>query len=82
MMVIRRIATQPSAGAILAWLERHASTLVVQQISRARRQKNRAILEYRDEGGGIHTVGGATIAAAVWKAEIRQAAFAAGKSMA
>ena len=66
-------ATQnrPSAGAILAWLERHASTLVVQEIPAGRRPKNRAILQFRDEAGEVRAVGGATIAAAVWKAQIR-----------
>lgn len=62
-------ATQnrPSAGAILAWLERHA----VQEIPAGRRPKNRAILQFRDEAGEVRAVGGATIAAAVWKAQIR-----------
>jgi hypothetical protein len=68
-----RVGTRaiPSAGAILAWLERHASTLV-QEIPAGRRPKNRAILQYRDEAGEVRAVGGATIAAAVWKAEVRQ----------
>ena len=64
-----RVGTRaiPSAGAILAWLERHA----VQEIPAGRRPKNRAILQFRDEAGEVRAVGGATIAAAVWKAQIR-----------
>ena len=66
---VTRVGTRaiPSAGAILAWLERHA----VQEIPAGRRPKNRAILQFRDEAGEVRAVGGATIAAAVWKAQIR-----------
>ena len=67
-------ATQncPSAGAILAWLEAHGTELVIQSIPAGRRRKNRAILQYRDVDGEVRAVGGATIAAAVWKAAVRQ----------
>jgi len=61
----------PSAAAVLAWLEAHATEIAIQAIPPDRRQKNRAIVQYRDAAGGIQAVGGANIRAALWRAGMR-----------
>lgn len=62
---------RPFAVEILAWLEAHASDLVIQRLAPGRRQKNRCIVQFRDRAGEMRVVGGTTIAGAVWRAQIR-----------
>jgi hypothetical protein len=63
-------------GAILAWLEANATRLIVQQIRAGRRRKNRIVLEFRESAGEVRTVGAVSIAGAVFRARVRQAAAA------
>jgi hypothetical protein len=57
----------PSAADVLAWLERHAVDVTVQELPPSRRWlKNRAIVQYRGLDGQIQAVG-TTITGAVWK---------------
>jgi len=58
--------------AVLAWLERNASQLVIQEVSpKVRLWKNRVLLSYRDAGGETRACGGPTIRAAVERAYLR-----------
>jgi len=69
-----------AAAAILAWLEAHAADVLIQEIPAGGRPKNRVVLTYRGAGSEIKSVGGPSIAGAVWRARIRlEAARAAGR---
>ena len=61
-----------SAAEILAWLERHGTQVLLQQLPPSRRRrKNRVIVGFRRPGGAVDAAGGATIRNAVEKAIAR-----------
>lgn len=77
-MINPRIDSQrPSAGALLSWLEAHAVEILIQAIPRGHRPKNRCVVQFRDQAGGIRAVGGASIAGAVRRAQLRMEAVPA-----
>jgi len=66
--------TNPTAGDILRWLEAHGVEVLIQDIGHGQRAKNRCVVQFRAADGSLRAVGGTTIAGAVCRAQIRQAA--------
>ncbi len=64
-----------TAAAILNWLDRHARQILIQDLSPDRRQKNRVVLEYQPPNATeLEVIGGASLASAVCRAQLRIAA--------
>jgi hypothetical protein len=61
-----------NAAAVLAWLDRHARQILIQDISPKRRQKNRCILQYLPpDSTSLEVVGSHSIETAVLRAHAR-----------
>lgn len=68
-------------NSLLSWLERYGRRIEFQQFTGSRiRMKNRVLLSYANDRGEVNACGGATLLAAVTKAQLRNRLAVPGKT--